>query len=121
MGNGEEGSNPNSVIDVLLHEYDALRAEVLARSDARFQLVGYLGIAATLLGTQISKDMRGWLIVIALGGFIAIWFRFGFLMRKCATRLREIEAEINKKLPTTTPTLVWETRQPRGFLYRLIR
>ena len=50
------------VIDVVLHEYDSLRAEILARSDARFQLIGYLGIAATLLGTQISEGARGWLI-----------------------------------------------------------
>jgi hypothetical protein len=119
MGNGEEVSGRSGVIDVVLHEYDSLRAEILARSDARFQLIGYLGIAATLLGTQISEGARGWLIGIALGSFIVIWLRFGFLIKKCANRLLEIEAEVNKELHTTA--LVWETRQPRGLLYRGIR
>ena len=119
MGNGEEGSSSNGAIDVVLHEYDALRTEILARSDSRFQLIGYLGIAATLLGTQISGESRAWLIGIALAGFMLIWLRFGFLIRRCAKRLREIEDEVNSKLAMTV--LKWENNQPRGFLYRIIR
>ena len=119
MGNGEKSSSPNGTIDAVLHEYDALRAEIVARSDARFQLIGYLGIAATLLGTQIGGEARGWLIGIALAGFGLIWLRFGFLIRACAKRVREIEDEVNDKLATTV--LKWENSQPRGLLYRLIR
>lgn len=119
MGNVEEASSQSGVIDVILHEYDALRAEVVSRSDARFQLVGFLAIAATLLGTQISEAARGWLIGITVAGFIAIWLRFGFLMKRCAKRIREIEDYVNDKLGSEL--LVWENRQPGRGVYKWIR
>lgn len=119
MENTEDVSSRNSVVDVILHEYDALRAEIVSRSDARFQIIGFLSIAATLLGTQISEGARGWLIGVTLGGFIAIWLRFGLLIRRCAGRLREIENFVNKELGSEP--LVWENRQPRGLLHKWIR
>jgi ABC-type multidrug transport system fused ATPase/permease subunit len=122
MCNGGEASAKSNAIDVVLHEYDSLRAEIQDRMVARFQLIGYLGIAATLLGTtDISKLSRVLLITFAVIGFIIVWFSFGFYIRRLARRLREIEKEVNEKLGEEV--LVWESKKvPRGrFPYNLIR
>jgi uncharacterized membrane protein (DUF485 family) len=117
-----KASHQSRAIDIVLHEYDSLRAEIVSRMDARFQLIGFLAIVATLLGTtDISNVSRRLLIIAALILFISVWLLFGFYIKRCAKRLREIEAEVNKKLGDDV--LVWESRRlPRGrFLFNFIR
>jgi CcmD family protein len=119
---GDDASGKSHAIDVVLHEYDSLRAEMQDRMTARFQLIGFLAIAATILGTtDISKLSRVLLTIFALLGFVIVWFAFGFYLRRLATRLREIEKEVNDKLGEEV--LVWESMKvPRGrFPYNLIR
>ena len=119
--NGEDGGQGGE-IEVILHEYDSLRAEIVSRTDSRFQLIGFLGLAATLLGiTGLSASARVILIVAALIVFIGIWVYFGLYIKRCAERLREIEDEVNGKLGR--PVLVWESKRlPRGrFPYNMIR
>jgi hypothetical protein len=48
MRNNGEGGNQGGEIEVILHEYDSLRAEIVSRTDSRFQLIGFLGLAAVL-------------------------------------------------------------------------
>ena len=100
MSNGGGNDGQNLVIEVLLHEYDALRDEVLSRTSARFQLLGYLSIAASLLG--VSNVSKNWiwvyLVVITLVTLIVLWLYFGWAIRRCAVRLREIEIEVNGTL-----------------------
>jgi hypothetical protein len=118
---GQDGIN-SLEIEVVLHEYDALRDEVLSRTSARFQLLGLLSIAATLLG--VSSISRGWhwvvVVVVALIILLGLWLYFGFAIKRCAIRLREIEEEINGKLGGKQ-VLRWESRLPRGGLYNLFR
>ncbi len=120
MGNSEEIDQGRFVVDVLLHEYDTLRAEVLSRATARFQLLGFVGIAAALLGTQnIGTAWRTGLIIATLAGAVVIWWRFAYYIKTCAVRLREIEEEINNRVGERV--LVWESSLPRDKYHRLIR
>ena len=38
---GDDASGKSHAIDVVLHEYDSLRAEMQDRMTARFQLIGF--------------------------------------------------------------------------------
>jgi hypothetical protein len=88
--------------------------------EARFQLVGFLGIAATILGTtEISTSSRWVLITIALAVLAGIWFIFGLYIARCAQRLREIETWVNSELGQKV--LSWESSLPRGGFYSFIR
>ncbi len=95
-------------IDVLLHEYDALRAEILARANSRFQLVGLASVVAALLG---AKELHGFDILwIALALFAVaafIWVGFRLYINRCAARLWQIEHEINDAIKDTV--LKWES------------
>jgi hypothetical protein len=119
MSNGGEGGLKPS-IEVILHEYDGLRNEIVSRMDARFQLIGFLGIAATILGaTELSSSSRWVLIIIALAVFAGIWFIFGLYVARCAQRLRDIETWVNGELGEKV--LTWESSLPHGGFYSFIR
>jgi hypothetical protein len=116
---GQGGLQPR--IEVVLHEYDALRDEIVSRTEARFQLVGFLAIAATILGTTgIAKSSRWVLIIIVVVVLIGIWFVFGSYIRRCAIRLREIETWVNNQLGGES-VLRWESNLPRNGFRRFIR
>ena len=122
MCNDEKASDQSRAIDIVLHEYDSLRAEIVSRMDARFQLIGFLAIVATLLGTtDISNSSRSLLIIAALILFTCVWLLFGFYIKRCAQRLREIEDEVNKEFKK--PVLVWESKRLPGgrFPFNFIR
>ena len=116
---GQGGLQPR--IEVVLHEYDALRDEIVSRMEARFQLIGFLAIAATILGaTGIAKSSRWELIIIVLAVLVGVWFVFGSYIRGCAIRLREIETWVNDELGGEA-VLRWESNLPRNGFRRFIR
>jgi uncharacterized membrane protein len=121
MCQGGQNDMRGQAIEVLLHEYDTLRDEVLSRTSARFQLLGYLGIAATLLG--VSSISNGWhwvpVVVITLTIIGALWLYFGLAIKRCAIRLREIEDDVNGVFHKKV--LRWENDLRRGGLYGLFR
>jgi hypothetical protein len=89
MCDGGEVSGKSHAIDVVLHE--SLRAEIQARMGARFQLIGFLSITATVLAAKnLSTQSRVLLIMFTLIVFIAVWFSFGFYIRRCARRLPSV-------------------------------
>src|ERR1700690_2579023 len=45
----EQTMNDNEKINILLREYDALRAEIRSRSDNQFTLLGFAGLVLTWL------------------------------------------------------------------------
>jgi hypothetical protein len=105
---GRRADKASLVVEVLMHEYDALRAEVLMRAAARFQLLGFMGVAAALLGTQnINITWRITLIslIVIVCGYL--WYVFAGYANACAARQRDIEREINEMLGQTV--LVWES------------
>ena len=121
MSDGEQSAIQRQDVEIVLHEYDSLRNEILSRANARLELLGLLSIAATLLGVSgFSEDWR-WAYVVVIGFLILIglWFYFGWAMKRCAIRLRQIEEEVNTALGRTV--LRWESDLPQNGLSSLIR
>jgi hypothetical protein len=117
MANGQEDDTARR-LDVLLHEYDTLRAEILARTSSRFQLLGLAAVAATLVtakwGSGNPPGLDGLWIALGIAGGTAlvaavIWVVFGFYINRCAARIKQIEKKINDKLGGE-PILIWESR-----------
>ena len=104
------------IIDVLLHDYDAMRAEIVSRTSSRFQLVGLAAVAATLV---TAKWASGWDVLwISLGTVIfgaIIWLIFRLFINRCAARVLQIEDKINNLLDTSRngPVLTWESHLMR--------
>ena len=121
MSNGERDDIRNRIVEVVLHEYDSLREEVLSRMNSRFQLLGLVSIAATLLGVSGLSSHWHWVLVIVIAALIllGLWLYFGFAIKRCAVRLRQIEEEVNGILDRQV--LKWERRLPKGGFYNLFR
>jgi hypothetical protein len=106
-------------IQILLHEYNSLRAEVLSRYVAQFQSGGVTAIV--LLGFLTLMANRGihWssvvLIVSDILLFLGVLAWIDVDITKAARRLRELEKEIND-LAGGTPLLKWETEHGIGGL-----
>ncbi len=100
-------SSDNEKIHIMLHEYDTLRQEILARTGHGFQIA----IAAVALFVFIM--LRGtwgtqfWLAIAAVLTLVAIgsWFTLRDI-NKAATNIRRIEQEINGRVGEQL--LVWE-------------
>jgi hypothetical protein len=121
MCHGKQNDIQVRAVEVVLHEYDSLREEVLSRMNSRFQLLGLVGIAATLLGVSgVSKHWHWvFVVVIAILILLGLWLYFGLAIKRCAARLRQIEEEVNNAFGRQV--LAWETALPSGGLYRLFR
>jgi hypothetical protein len=121
MSNGERDDIQNRVVEVVLHEYDSLREEVLSRMNSRFQLLGLVSIAGTLLGVSGLSNHWHWVLVIVIAALIllGLWLYFGFVIKRCAERLRQIEEEVNGILDRQA--LKWERGLPKGGFYNLFR
>ena len=121
MSDGEQSAIQREDVEVVLHEYDTLRNEVLSRASARLELLGLLSIAATLFGVSGFSEHWRWAYVvgIALLILIGLWFYFGWAMKRCARRLRQIEGEVNTAIGRTV--LRWESDLPQKGLSSLIR
>jgi hypothetical protein len=116
MANGQEADSAPH-LDVLLHEYDTLRVEILARTSSRFQLLGLAAVAATLVTAKwgsgnLAKGDIIKLVAGIVGGTAVvaavIWLVFGLYINRCAARIKQIEEEINNKLGE--PVLIWQSR-----------
>jgi hypothetical protein len=95
-------------VRILLHEHGTLRSEVSARTNNLYQL----GAAGTALFVWIMGRPLGFGFWFALTTSLVVILYFYWLIsrdiKKAATRLRELEKEINSRAGETL--LVWETR-----------
>ncbi len=93
-------------VTILLKEYEALRAEALARMNARF---GFLGLAVGMMSLAYSRDSLTSLdILVVLAFLVAVWFYIGQLLHRLRKGLERVEAEINRL--AGEELLVWETK-----------
>jgi hypothetical protein len=109
---GQEEFGETQKVEILLHEYDALRSEIVGRTSDGFTLVsvaGSLFIGALALVYHTAGLLL--FILTAIAGTVACFlgaretfYRIG----RAAERLREIEADINSRVDETL--LVWETQ-----------
>jgi hypothetical protein len=96
-------------IQILLHEYDTLREEILTRSSHGIQL---FGVAIVLFVWLIIRDKFDRRLLIACTIIICLLGVGGWTINrdisKAASRLRELEKDINNR--AGEKLLIWETK-----------
>ncbi|MGA2542308.1 MAG: hypothetical protein ABSG78_12205 [Verrucomicrobiota bacterium] len=107
-------------ISILLHEYDTLRQEILARTNHGWQLIA-VGAALFVWLIQAKPDSNFWVgfVAVVLAILLGAWTTFGNIA-KVAKRVEELEREINFR--AGEELLVWEMRHGgglTGFVRRL--
>lgn len=85
-------------VDVLLHEYDSLRAEVLERHTVLTQVIGFAVLVFAGITAILVSYPFYYLLVVALIGivFLIAFWRMDLDSAGAALRLCELEQEINK-------------------------
>jgi hypothetical protein len=95
-------------VQILLKEYDALRAEILQRSGHRFALLSFLG-AVGAYAFFVANDLSAHQIIvltISALALLGIWWQLGNLIAECCNRIAHIEREVNSVAGGTL--LGWE-------------
>jgi hypothetical protein len=82
-------------INVLLKEYDALRAEIRSRGDNQFSLLGFAGLVLTWLFSHPASLKLRWEIAILVPPVLLMNFLLIQAIKRCANRLIIIENQIN--------------------------
>jgi hypothetical protein len=110
---GTEELSARDKIQILLAEYNTLRAEVLMRGGTALQVTA---IAAALLALLLQRDtdLRFWLGfgVLVCGVVTFTWIIAGNI-GKLAGRIRELEQDINTR--AREPLLCWETKHGEAY------
>ncbi|WP_319574558.1 hypothetical protein [uncultured Desulfobacter sp.] len=106
-------------IDVLLKEYDTLKAEILQRIRSRFAFLGLfisVGAFGLFKASDINSFKIGVLFFTALFLF-AVWWQLGFVIKRCSKRIAEIEVVINQI--AGEKLLRWENEQLGSKIFHL--
>lgn len=115
-------------VQILLHEYDTLRTEVIHRINNVYQLLAFVVALIGVLGALVSNLYMGasssakvgprGLIFIAFVSLPVIWLCANLIsqdLNRIASRLRELENEINER--AGEQLLKWETCQSQWQRY----
>lgn len=114
----EAKENPSKVlplsqkdrIEILLHEYDALRDEIVNRTNFGYQIAAAAALAITWLMQQ-ELSHKGSLFWSIVGAVTVLFLVASFVdvrdLKRAAFRVRELEGEINSR--AGEHLLVWET------------
>ena len=106
-------------IQILLKEYDTLRAEALQRIGHRF---AFLSLAGAVGGYSffVTPSLSGYqILVLILSAFVllGLWFYLGNLIARCAIRIAEIEEEINAM--AGQKLLKWQHERRTKFFHKV--
>lgn len=108
-------------IQILLKEYDTLRAEILARTDNRFGLLtvftGIVGAMAAF-NNELGREVFGFIAATAVL-MLVIWFWLDYLIGCCSERLKAIEESVNKI--AGDELLEWESRHSPGVFWTFVK
>jgi hypothetical protein len=111
-------SNPEK-IDILLKEYDTIRAEAIARINSRFAFVGLIIGIIALSRNRDHEISYTFVLIVA-------WFYLGQLLNLLRTGLQHVEHEINRL--AGEELLTWETSRSsrlfgivHGCVHRLVK
>lgn len=119
----EEGKR----VDVLGLEYQSLRSDLVMRSGARFQFLGFITASAAILATGLgdSRSILETRVLVSLGavlfivGLITFWLQ-GSEQAAISAKIADIEGRLNH-LVGDPGLLSWETdHQQRSFFNRCI-
>jgi hypothetical protein len=98
-------------VQILLHEYDTLRAELLERHASLFHFYGFTTIAAVLLLTFFCTDggrrAARWLLALLGSVILAATVVINSDTVRLSKRIRQVEAEVNIRSGETL--LRWES------------
>ena len=97
-------------VEILLKEYDTLRAEILDRMKIAFSHLGYVG-ALVAFGSPFAQDIPKEYVLLGLLGFsILSWISVinWLWLRNCSAQLREIEERVADY--SGEELLTWEQR-----------
>jgi len=94
-------------LTILLQEYSSLRQEIINRMNNGFQLLAVIAVLLTLT-LQGGSRLKVWVGLSAIGIVFLIggWMTFGNI-NKAASRLRELERDINAR--AGEKLLIWES------------
>ncbi|MGW0735601.1 hypothetical protein [Streptomyces sp. NPDC002851] len=115
MAEQNGGERDAEIIDLLMREYEALRAEVEQRVSSRMQVLGFSGVIAAILATGgLSVDkpnlyLAGVAILVGL-----LWLRdCNRGIQRIGAHLRDVEAEVNRRATRAfgSGALSWETKR----------
>lgn len=109
-------------IEILLKEYDTLRAEMLQRFDNRFQfivIIGAIGAYAFLKGKKLPWN-QVLIVIFASVSVIVIWFWIGYIAATQSRRISEIEKQVNKL--AGQELMQWESYQiDNGIFHKIYK
>ncbi len=100
-------------VQILLKEYETLRAEILQRIGHRFAFLGLTGAVGAYAFFTVDKLTNVQAVVLAMGAIAAFLNQFqqGNLIARCSKRIAEIEEAVNSL--AGEKLLVWE-HEKRG-------
>jgi hypothetical protein len=98
-------------IEVLLKEYETLRAEILQRIQARFQLIALAGALCGFLTAEADlPNASKWAALVAgLMWLGCVWFWFDRILCELARHMYKIEEAMNQRIRAELMT--WEHRK----------
>jgi hypothetical protein len=103
-------------VEVLALEYQSLRSDLVMRSAARFQFLGFVTASAAILATGLggSHSHQATVVLVWLGGVLFILGLASFWVQGreqaiISARIADIEQEINGRVPGKPELLKWET------------
>jgi hypothetical protein len=104
-------------IDILLKEYDTLRAEIISRSNNRFATIGLIIALGAFVLTRPEESAVSPFVLAApvLAILLVTLWRLGQLIKRCSLRIAEIEARINQLMGEEL--LAWEGRICKRLLF----
>jgi len=114
-------------VDVLGLEYQSLRSDLVMRSGARFQFLGFITASAAILATGLgdSRSILETRVLVSLGallfivGLITFWLQ-GSEQAAISAKIADIEGRLNQ-LVGDPGLLSWETdHQQRSSFNRWI-
>ncbi|MER5528386.1 hypothetical protein ABT075_28005 [Streptomyces sp. NPDC002677] len=106
------------IIDLLMREYESLRAEIAQRVASRMEILGFSGVIAALLSTgglSLHKPnlyLAGATVLLGL-----LWLRdCNQGIQRIGRHLREVESRVNSLSTRNygSSALSWETRRHVG-------
>jgi hypothetical protein len=103
------------ILQVLSLEYQTLRADMIARSSARFQFLGFVVAAAAIIAAAIGAAGDNgvhpavWYVGIGVLAFsLASFWMLGRDQARLSAKVAELEARINDLVPGNR-LLLWES------------
>jgi hypothetical protein len=102
------GLTNDAKIQILLKEYDALRAEIISRTSNRFSSLGILAAVVAFSASQ-QNVLLAWIVGGAVGLLLfGVWLRLGYLIGRCSAQIANVEEQINAL--AGDDLLTWESR-----------